>query len=250
MTTTINPTSQNNTLVPQETEQIVLKPVSSIENIIWAYREYNRLKDSLLIESDYQLIKGKKCIKKSWFRKLATAFGISTEIVRENRINFEKYFVYEITVRATSPSGRYSEACASCASNEKEFSHLENDVRATAQTRGTNRAIADLIGSWEVSVEELDQVPPISNKIQEVKPEIVDTQNLEESEPHMKGFVHKNNKTYESPELMTVKQKNYLIKLIEVRYQDESTRATLFNRLNFLTKNEARDAIGKMLVSW
>ncbi|MBP9780275.1 hypothetical protein KBD33_06715, partial [Candidatus Gracilibacteria bacterium] len=188
-----------------------------------------------------------KCIKKSGFRKLATAFGISTEIVRENRINFEKYFVYEITVRATSPSGRYSEACASCASNEKEFSHLENDVRATAQTRGTNRAIADLIGSGEVSAEELDQVPPISNKIQEVKPEIVDTQNLEESEPHMKGFVHKNNKTYESPELMTVKQKNYLIKLIEVRYQDESTRATLFNRLNSLTKIEARDAIGKML---
>ncbi len=247
MTTTTNSTSGNTTIIPQETEQIVLKPVSSIENIIWAYREYNRLKDSLLIETDYQLIKGKKCIKKSWFRKLATAFGISTEIVRENRINFEKYFVYEITVRATSPSGRYSEACASCASNEKEFSHLENDVRATAQTRGTNRAIADLIGSWEVSAEELDQVPPISNKIQEVKPEIVDTQNLEESEPHMKGFVHKNNKTYESPELMTVKQKNYLIKLIEVRYQDESTRATLFNRLNSLTKIAARDAIWKML---
>lgn len=247
MTTTINPTSQNNTLVPQETEQIVLKPVSSIENIIWAYREYNRLKESLLIESDYQLIKGKKCIKKSWFRKLATAFGISTEIVRENRINFEKYFVYEITVRATSPSGRYSEACSSCASNEKDFTHIENDVRATAQTRWTNRAIADLIGSWEVSAEELDQVPPISNKIQEVKPEIVDTQNLEESEPHMNGFVHKNNKTYTIPELMTVKQKNYLIKLIEVRYQDEHTRSTLFNRLNSLTKSEARDAIGKML---
>ncbi len=247
MTTTTNSTSGNTTIIPQETEQIVLKPVSSIENIIWAYREYNRLKDSLLIETDYQLIKGKKCIKKSWFRKLATAFGISTEIVRENRINFEKYFVYEITVRATSPSWRYSEACASCASNEKEFSHLENDVRATAQTRWTNRAIADLIGSWEVSAEELDQVPPISNKVQEVKPGIVDNQNLEDSEPHMKWIVHKNNATYTTPELMTVKQKNYLIKLIEVRYQDEPTRATLFNRLNSLTKNEARDAIGKML---
>ena len=92
-------------------------------------------------------------------------------------------------------------------------------------------------------------MPPISNKIQEVKPEIVDTQNLEDSEPHMKGFVHKNNRTYESPELMTVRQKQYLIKLIEVRYQDEPTRATLFNRLNFLTKNEARDAIGKMLAA-
>ena len=53
--------------------------------------------------------------------------------------------------------------------------------------------------------------------------------------------------TREDPELMTVKQKNYLIKLIEIRYQDEPTRATLFNRLKSLTKSEARDAIGKML---
>jgi hypothetical protein len=78
---------------------------------------------------------------------MATAFSISTEIVHENRVNLDGYFVYEITVRATSPSGRYSEACASCASNEKDFTHVEHDVRATAQTRATNRAISDLIGT-------------------------------------------------------------------------------------------------------
>ena len=60
-------------------------------------------------------------------------------------MNLDDYFIYEITVRATSPSGRYSEACASCASNERDFTHLENDVRATSQTRATNRAISDLI---------------------------------------------------------------------------------------------------------
>ena len=62
---------------------------------------------------------------------------------KENRINFDTYFVYEVTCRATSPNGRYIEACASCASNEKEFSHKENDVRATAQTRASNRSISD-----------------------------------------------------------------------------------------------------------
>lgn len=51
----------------------------------------------------------------------------------------------------------------------------------------------------------------------------------------------------EDPELITVKQKNYLIKLIEIRYQDEPTRASLFNRLKSLTKSETRDVIGKML---
>lgn len=84
-------------------------------------------------------------------------------------------------------------------------------------------------------------------KTEDPKHEIVDIQDLEDSEPHMKGFVNKNNKTYETPELMTIKQKNYLIKLIEIRYQDEPTRASLFNRLKSLTKSEARDAIGKML---
>jgi len=86
-------------------------------------------------------------------------------------------------------------------------------------------------------------------KTEDPKPEIVDNEDLEDSDPHMKGFVHKNNKSYESPELMTIKQKNYLIKLIEIRYQDEPTRASLFNRLKSLTKSEARDAIGRMLAA-
>lgn len=262
-TPTTNPTSQNNTLIPPGTEQIVLKPVSSVESIIEAYREYNRLKDNLLIEGDYQVIKWKKCIKKSGFRKLATAFGISTEIVRENRINFEKYFIYEITVRAISPNGRFTESCSSCASNEKDFNHIENDVRATAQTRGTNRAIADLIGSWEVSAEELDQVPPLWNKTEVVIPKDTTYQPYHETPEGKKHYSNMENRNKnpqykieeakssstdnEDPELMTIKQKNYLIKLIEIRYQDEPTRATLFNRLKSLTKSEAKDAIGKML---
>lgn len=159
-----------------ETHGNILRPIATVENIISTYREYNLLKDKLLIESDYQTIKGKKCIKKSGLRKLATAFGISTQITHENRVNVGDYFIYEITVRAISPSGRYAEACASCASNEREFNHLENDVRATAQTRASNRAIADLIGSGEVSADEMDDTT------HEPLPE---SEDLEEGEPHM-----------------------------------------------------------------
>lgn len=279
------PTIQTS-IVPQDTtSQISLKPIQSVESIVDAYHEYNKLKQMLLTESDYQTIKWKTCIKKSGFRKLACAFGISIQVTKENRINFDTYFVYEITCRATSPNGRYIEACASCASNEKEFSHKENDVRATAQTRASNRSISDLIGWGEVSAEEIDQdtydtkqeditrpkytsisyhetpegkkhyanmqnrfQKPIT-KTEDPKPEIVDTQDLEESESHMKGFVHKNNKTYETPELMTIKQKNYLIKLIEIKYSDEQTRANLYNRLLSLTKREATFAIQKLLVA-
>lgn len=43
----------------------ILRPLTTVENIISTYREYNFLKEKLLIDSDYQTIKGKKCIKKS-----------------------------------------------------------------------------------------------------------------------------------------------------------------------------------------
>lgn len=254
--TLTRPSSVHTTLVPQDyTPQISLRPVQSIDTIVEAYNEYNRLKERLLTPSDYQTIKGKTCIKKSGFRKLACAFGISTEITLENRINFEKHFVYEVTCRATAPNGRFVEACASCSSIEKDFAHLENDVRATAQTRAGNRAISDLLWGWEISAEELSDdskslpisqaktVPP-ENK----NPALTTVQeDLGNSEPHMKGIVHKQNKTYATPELMTVKQKQYLIKLIEIKYPDEQTRAKLYNRLLSLTKSDATRAIQKML---
>jgi hypothetical protein len=37
------------------------------------------------------------------------------------------------------------ESSASCSSNERDFNNLNHDVRATAQTRATNRSISDLI---------------------------------------------------------------------------------------------------------
>lgn len=253
--TLTHPTSVHTAIIPQNAPSITLRPVQSIDTIVEAYNEYNRLKERLLTENDYQTIKGKTCIKKSGFRKLACAFWISTEITKENRINFEKSFVYEITVRATAPNWRFVEACASCSSIEKEFNHLENDVRATAQTRACNRAISDIIWGGEISAEELDDTkktitptPQIIQKTENKNPEPVLTQEeLENSEPHMKGIVHKQNTTYETQDLMTVKQRLLLTKLIETKYKDEKTRASLFNRMLSLTKIEARFAIQKML---
>lgn len=152
---------------------LLLKPIASIDRIIEAIREYGLLKSKLLGEHDYQVIRGKKYIKKSGFRKLSTAFGISTQIMREHRLDFADYFVYEITVRAIASNGRYIETCSSCASNEREFAHPENDTRATAQTRASNRAIADLIGSSETSAEEMyleDTKTGASERIRTVKP--------------------------------------------------------------------------------
>ena len=45
-------------IVPQDTtSQISLKPIQSVEAIVDAYHEYNKLKQMLLTDSDYQTIK-------------------------------------------------------------------------------------------------------------------------------------------------------------------------------------------------
>lgn len=53
-------------IVPQDnTYQISLKPIQSVESIVEAYNEYNKLKQMLLTENDYQVIRLKKYINKS-----------------------------------------------------------------------------------------------------------------------------------------------------------------------------------------
>ena len=269
-----NHTPITSTQLPVASEMIILKPITTIENIVSTYLEYNRLKDRLLIDSDYQLIRWKKCIKKAGFRKLATAFWISTEITRENRVNLDWYFIYEITCRATAPSGRYSEACASCASNERDFTHLENDVRATAQTRATNRAISDLIGTGEISAEEIDDwlkeknLPDITQWKSTTFIPYHETPSGKQHYASMKNSNQRNDdsRISEGPfaddavmwdiastesssteDPITTKQRHLLIRLIETRYQNEQDRSSLFKRMNILTKTEARFAIQKML---
>jgi hypothetical protein len=134
----------------------VLRPVATAQEILDAWKAYQALKRQLLTPDDYQEIQGRPRVKKSGWRKIATAFGISTAIVREQRRTTDTgAFHWETVVRAIAPNGRYCEAVGSCASDERKFAHPDHDVRAVAQTRATNRAISDLVGGGEVSAEEL-----------------------------------------------------------------------------------------------
>jgi hypothetical protein len=143
----------------QAAEISIIRPVASADEVLAAWRQFQDLKRSLLSIDDYQDIQGRPRIKKSGWRKIAAAFGISDELLREERREVEtpagRQFVWEVTVRAIAPNGRYADAVGSCASTERRFTHLDHDVRATAHTRGKNRAIADLVGGGEVSAEEI-----------------------------------------------------------------------------------------------
>lgn len=144
-------------------------------------KNYQDLVDALLDdETDYQ---GNKKKKSAW-RKLATAFNISDCVVEKEIIREDNYQIISafFMVKCSLPNGRscigvgdasifdkirYNstpkhEADKETPSNFElrgRFTNAEHDVIATAHTRAKSRAIADLIGAGEVSVEELGESP-------------------------------------------------------------------------------------------
>jgi hypothetical protein len=146
-------------IVPAVTMPALVRPIAEPEEIVAAWKQFEDLKQRILTHIDFQEIQGKPRILKSGWRKIAAAFGISDQLVQEERREYttaggQPYFVWEVTARAIAPNGRYADAVGSCASNERRFSHLDHDTRATAHTRAKNRAVSDLVGGGEVSAEE------------------------------------------------------------------------------------------------
>ena len=141
---------------------------------------YQELVEALLDKSDYQPIQTangiKKSKKKSAWRKLATAFNISDDILKEEitRDECNRIINARFVVKATLPNGRYGMGSGACSIYDKinkkdtkeptpfelrqRFTNAEHDVISTAHTRAKSRAISDLIGAGEVSAEELSGV--------------------------------------------------------------------------------------------
>ena len=140
----------------------LVRPAASVSAIEESFHEYQQLCTRLLTDDDIQHIGGKSFRKKSAWRKLAVAFGVSCE-VREriyDRDDTGAILRAEVIVRATAPNGRYMDGLGVCDVSERKFSKPQHDIPATAMTRATNRACADLFGMGEVSAEEItDEVP-------------------------------------------------------------------------------------------
>lgn len=167
-----------------------LKPLSPAEakQMMVSYQEYVK---ALLDESDYQDIQGKQFKKKSAWRKLAMAGSISVQIIDERREELPNGdFAYHFNDRATHPNGRVMSGTGSCTAYEKalwkdgkwmtEKSIYESgrfvgkkwveatpntvhNVRSTAETRASNRAISNLIAAGEVSADEIVDDGPFSH---------------------------------------------------------------------------------------
>lgn len=129
-----------------------------------AMTAYQQTVRATLAPSDWQGKPGGKgsFVKKSGWRKIAKAFGLSVTRVDDGVERDEDgnpvraWAVY----RAAHPNGQSQDGDGYCSVDEGRFSRsggrqkLENDLRATATTRAKNRAISDLVGMGEVSAEE------------------------------------------------------------------------------------------------
>ena len=161
-------------------------PLIDIDNAKAFMDNYQKACKALLVPSDYQkiVINGKAQLfkKKSAWRKIATAFNITDEVIKEVLIRDENDQIVSATfhVRATAPNGRSSIGVAACSIYDKinkkdveqpsafelrkRFTNAENDVIGTAHTRAKSRAISDLVGMGELSAEELEEMEVIPKK--------------------------------------------------------------------------------------
>ena len=126
-----------------------------------AWNQYQELKKAVQTKDDIQIIQGKNFLKKSYWRKLATYFNLSVEIVEESKEEVKDCpeagdMIFNFRARATAPNGRFAEGTGSCNLLEKGRKNTIHNTRTTAETRAWNRAVSNLVGGGEVSAEEVD----------------------------------------------------------------------------------------------
>ena len=145
-----------NEIVVVEDNSAAISTVN-VEQALEEWNAYQKITELMLDETDYQQIQGRAFKKKSAWRKYARAFNITTEIIDKDIVKTDKGQVKEASfiVRATLPTGRYADGWGNCSRQEGNKAHPNHDIPATAMTRATNRAIADLIGAGEVTAEEI-----------------------------------------------------------------------------------------------
>lgn len=151
---------QDMALVPYEPTREyggMLMPLATPQEARAAITAYEQLKAAIARPEDFQSYQGKPFLKKSFWRRVATCFGLSLEVVREDRGHDEGgRLFYSVLYRAVAPNGRTMIGDGYCGTAEPGHgAWTEHVVRATAHTRAKNRAISDLVGGGEVSAEEM-----------------------------------------------------------------------------------------------
>ena len=133
---------------------IVMPAVTAVE-AKKAWDAYLDLKKKIATPQDTQTIQGREFFKKSYWRKLATFFNLSVEVIEEREEGTDENRIYHFVCKATAPNGRYAVGTGTCDQMEKDRKNTIHNTRSTAETRAFNRAVSNLVGGGEVSAEEI-----------------------------------------------------------------------------------------------
>ncbi len=136
-------------------------PIATPAQARAAWDAYVAMAQALEDPADVVEIEGRRFRRKSFWRKIALAYGVDVEQLGEERRlepqpSGEVRIAFYVRVRALAKSGRHFDGVGSCSSLERKGERKEHDIYATAFTRAANRAIADLVAAGEVSAEEVE----------------------------------------------------------------------------------------------
>jgi hypothetical protein len=146
--------------VTQTPGAIVIPPLKP-KDILDHFKRIQALKVSLLDpKQDMVCIGNKYYITKSGWRKLAFAFNLTDEIVKEEKETKDDETVWRMWVKVTAPNNRSVIGIGACSTKERQFAHKEHDSYALAHTRSKNRAISDILGLGVPSAEEMIGIHP------------------------------------------------------------------------------------------
>jgi len=115
-------------------ENSLIEPASSPEAVKQLYDQFEELKSEIIDhKNDTQKIGGNRFIKKSGWRKIATAFNLSVETVSEHRTVDDGVLIYTVKAVARAPNGKTALGTGKCASNESNFMAFLGEDMSEAQ---------------------------------------------------------------------------------------------------------------------
>ena len=150
-----------------------MSPAATLDEAFDAFEMFEKAKARLLRDEDVLWFgKGGSPVKKgtpdakpyllkSAWRRMARFFGLSIDIEGKEKLGTGDGYIWTYRYRITHPCGAYVVSEGVCSSNDGFFTKGgrskadEADVMLKAQTVAINRGVSDLLGSGEVSAEEM-----------------------------------------------------------------------------------------------
>jgi hypothetical protein len=126
------------------------------ERIVEMMEQFDEVKKLIERPGDTINVKGKRLPIKSYWRRVARAFTLSTMILELNiqRNDKGKIISADCKARALHPSGAFADAYGGASVFESRDWNKDSDIPATAQTRAISRAISDLVAGGASTADE------------------------------------------------------------------------------------------------